>query len=124
MANRITVHKNLNLGLWSLTRAKGRNMTLRGLLLRHAESCVLANVQFIVQASGRDRVIRNRCREVHAWCVGELVDSVPHGLAPCPVTYNPYRSGTFTTRDGTPVTHARFVEFTESDGAVAYGVTL
>jgi hypothetical protein len=108
----VQVYKNLNRGDWSI-RAKGK-------VIGHASECVLANVTFHVSENGRQRVIRNRCREVHAWAIGELID----GTAPIgeriAVTYRPFEGGSFVRRDnGAPIAGAAFVHFTESDGAIA-----
>jgi hypothetical protein len=110
----VQVYKNLRRGDWSI-RAKGK-------VIGHASACVLANVTFHVSEAGRQRVIRNHCREVHAWGIGELIDGpAPQGER-VPITYRPFEGGSFVRRDnGLPITVAAFVHFTENDGAVAIG---
>jgi hypothetical protein len=111
---RVHVYKNLRRGDWSV-RANGK-------VIGHASNCVLANVTFHVSEAARQRVIRNHCREVHAWVIGDLVDG---GLAPAgeriPITYRPFDGGSFVRRDnGEPIFAAAFVHFTANDGAIAY----
>jgi uncharacterized protein YjiK len=115
----VAVYKNLNRGCWSIAEATATGN--RGKLIRHAESLVLANAQFIVKESARNRVCRTKSREVHAWIIGEIVESVPSGDG-IEVTYNPYRAPLFHRRDnGAAVLTAARVHFTESVGAMAYG---
>jgi len=117
---RVIVYKNLRRGDWSIAAASGRNGTGRGQVIDHLTSLILSDVTMIVQESGRQRVLSKRQREVHAWCVGEIVDTVPPGLTARELTYNPYRCGEFTTRDGKAIEHCAYVEFTESQGAIAH----
>jgi hypothetical protein len=109
---KVQVYKNLNRGDWSVRVA--------GKVIAHVPSITLANVSFHVSESGRKRVIANKCREVHAWAIGEIVASQPSGEAKA-ITYNPYRGGTFTERaSGAAVTSAAHVYFSVSEGAFAY----
>jgi hypothetical protein len=117
---RVIVYKNLRRGDWSIATATGRDGTGRGKVIGHAETVALAAVVFHVSESGRQRVIRAKAREVHAWAIGDIVDSVPPGLATREVTYNPYRCGAFHARDGAPIARADFVEFRADHVAVAY----
>lgn len=81
---------------------------------------VLADVIFRVRESARQKVIKRKCRQVHCWAVGTLASAALEG-ARTPITYNPYRAGTFTRRhDGGPVNACEFVHFTK-EGAVAVG---
>jgi hypothetical protein len=106
-----TVHKNLNRGCWTVKDTSKSKV-------RHVDSVALSGVSFVVQPAGRLRVLRERVRLVHAYAKGEPAEVLDtSGWAE--VTYNPYRAGTFTTRDGTPVLAADYVVFA-SDGK-AYG---
>jgi hypothetical protein len=109
---RVQVYKNLRRGDWSI-RANGK-------VIGHAAECILANVTFHVSEATRQRVIRNHCREVHAWAIGELInDLAPHGER-IAVTYRPFESGSFVRRDnGAPIAGAPFVHFTDNEGAIA-----
>ena len=95
-------------------------MRVAGKVIAHVPEITLTNVRFHVSESGRQRVIANKCREVHAWAIGEIVETKSTGNAQ-PITYNPYRSGSFTVREtGIPVTSAAFVHFTKDRGAISY----
>lgn len=78
---------------------------------KHLDHVVLNNVTFKVSESGRQRVLRDRCKNVHAYVRG-VVDS----SACCSderfvrVTYNPYKYSTFVRADDeTPVHKAQQV---------------
>jgi len=106
---RVQVYKNLIRGDWSVRR--------KGKVIAHVGECVLANVKFHVGESSRQRVIAKRCREVHAWATGDLVETAPQGKR-TPITYRPFDGATFIERDtGDPVHDAPFVHFT-ARGAV------
>lgn len=117
---RSLVYKNLNRGDWSLATPAGKSGTLRGKVYGHTDSVIITAPQFIVQESGRLRVIAKKCREVHAWIVGDIVDAsaIPCGMPGREITFNPYRAAEFHYRDnGEPVTAAQFIHFA-SDGTV------
>jgi hypothetical protein len=110
---KVLCHKNLNKGSWSVT--------VGGKVVAHMPEIVLADVTFRVREKARQQVIERKCRQVHCWAVGTLVDVAPHGVR-TPITYNPYRAGAFTRRsDGAPVDECEYVHFTKEEGAVAVG---
>jgi len=107
---RVCVYKNLHKSrtagrtVWSVAEATaGGNV---GKLLFHTDAVELTDCTFVVKETARRRVVARKCREVHAWVVGEIVNRRPVGkdeISGLVVSYNPYRAPTFTTRDGTPV---------------------
>jgi len=117
---RVIVYKNLRRGDWSIATVTGRDGTGRGKVLDHASSVMLANVTWHIQESGRLRVVRVGQREVHAWAIGDIVDAIPGGMSTREVTYNPYRCGQFTTRDGAPIARSAYVEFNANKLAIAH----
>jgi hypothetical protein len=107
------VHKNLNKGSWSIS--------VGGKVMAHVPELLLADVTFRVCERAWQQVIERKCRQVHCWTIGTLVDAAPEG-ARIPITYNPHRAATFTRRsDGAPGHGCEFVHSTEEDGAVAVG---
>lgn len=90
----------------------------RGLVIGHAAAVELADVTFAVSEAGRQRVLRDGRKNVHAFIRGTLVSSVPHGepvpaltydkaVAPT-VTYNPYKNDSFVKiADGSKITNAQ-----------------
>lgn len=90
---RVFVYYNLHRHLWSIKALEGPN---KGRVIGHSEQVCLLDCEFKVSEAGRQRVLRERRKNVHAGVVGRLAD------APCPqsgdttgVTYNPYRYATF-----------------------------
>jgi hypothetical protein len=107
---KVHVYWNIPRKCWSVRDAKSR------LVVHHSRAVTLRDVRFFVSEKGRQRVLRVRQRGVHAWAIGELVSlsdmsPVQSGI---PITYNPYRGGDFTTRDGIPVDAAGLVVFSGS----------
>ncbi|WP_018234229.1 hypothetical protein [Thioalkalivibrio thiocyanodenitrificans] len=111
---RVFVYKNLHKGCFSVKSLEGED---KGRVIAHARAVLLQDACFKVSEAGRQRVLKERRKNVHAGVVGQLslmvaLDEPPdRTLTPPPrcvlVTYNPYRYRTFVT-DGTeiPVQHA------------------
>jgi hypothetical protein len=113
----VSCYRNLRRRVWSIAEIRGRNGV--GRVIAHQRRVILADVSFVVKEPARQRVIRNRRREVHGWAMGDLAETVPAGRQ-VPITYNPSRAPTFTTRDEqTPIHASPFVRFTELNGAIA-----
>jgi len=109
----VRVFRNLERGCYSIMQ--------RGQVRASACEVLLRAVEFRVRESGRQRMIRERRRNVHAFAVGLLVDYV-HAAAPArlrplagpSVTYDPYRFPTFFQRDTlAPVVHVALAQFDE-----------
>jgi hypothetical protein len=66
-------------------------------LIGHAEDVYLHNVAFKVSEAGRQRVIKNKRKNVHAFIVGEITDGFKSlDLDPfLTVRYNPYEMDKF-----------------------------
>ncbi len=82
-----------------------------GLVIGHTNRVVLTDAEFRVSQAGRQRVIRERKKNVHAYVIGTLkafdemfyqtsVNNVAH--------YNPYETETFQV-DGQPIFHSEQV---------------
>lgn len=110
IGQKVRVHKNLHRGDWSIT--------VRGRVVAHVASICLADVTFKIRETARLQVIERRCRQVHAWCEG-VVCALPQGDR-TPITYNPYRCGSFTTRNGKPLAHCEIVHMTTDRGSSPY----
>jgi hypothetical protein len=95
IGQRVRVHFNLHTYLWSVTAMDGPD---RGRVIAHQSECALIRCKFIVSEAGRQRVLRNRCRLVHAWVEG-FVTPLDEPLDAAEFSYNPYRDSTFTRRD-------------------------
>lgn len=91
----VRIYRNLNNGRMSI-QAK---VNCRWLVVGHVTDCVLQNVQFSISESGRQRVIREATKNVHAWGQGILVAEFDDSVAcPVPLAYNPYENSTFVQR--------------------------
>lgn len=112
---RVHVHKNLHLGLWSVTHA--------GKVVAHVERVALEGATCRVQPGGQAAVRRSGVRSVHAYVVGVLVDPAAAtravaGLRPTArlrrFSYNPHRDDTFVdVASGEPVLGAEQMVFDE-----------
>lgn len=70
-------------------------------VIAHVERAVIRDAHFWVSEAGRQRVLREQCKNVHAkirglWCGPTEVD-VSHLVRE--VTYNPYKYKTFVYKD-------------------------
>lgn len=66
----VEVYQNLNKGLWSI-RAK---IDGKWKVVGHVDHLTLQPTKFTVRKSGRERVLREKQKNVHAWIRGYLVD--------------------------------------------------
>lgn len=115
---KVFVYFNLHKKVWSVKALEGRN---KGRVIAHADKVLLRDVTFKVSEAGRQRVIREGRKNVHAGAVGtleaftgELKNNMPwwhqvwgsedhayakyarnHGVQ---VSYNPYLCGSFFHR--------------------------
>lgn len=118
---RVFVYFNLHRKVWSIKALDGEH---RGRVVAHATYVQLRDVTCKVSEAGRQRVIREQRKNVHAGLVGELryfdgtqrVRQLPtFAFEPTQnadgsegawfgITYNPYKAGTFVERaTGNPV---------------------
>lgn len=109
---KVFVYWNLHKHCWSIKALEGPD---KGRVIAHAASWSVDRPIFKVSEAGRQRVLREQRKNVHAGVVGTLVDwrrvggfghlDVPSNSRP--ITYNPYKGPTFVTKDlGLPVNFA------------------
>jgi hypothetical protein len=85
---KVDVYKNLHLDLFSVKARQGKK---RGRVISHEFSIVLEDVEFIVRESGRQKVIKEKRKNVHAFARGTVKKSQKinkNGLER--ISYNPY----------------------------------
>jgi hypothetical protein len=82
------------------------NIMQNGKIKASAKQIWLKDVEFLVRESGRQRMLRERRKNIHAYVVGELLDFVhPEDaktlarLEGRNATYNPYRFSSFVDRE-------------------------
>lgn len=96
---------------WNL-HAKRWSVRQRGLVVGHAEFLVLDDVEWRVQPKGRERVLRQKKKNVHAYACGMLTDGWLAGLGWERAHYNPYKAATFMAGDpGTPLYRSKVATF-------------
>lgn len=110
---KVFVYFNLHRKVWSVKALSGPQ---RGRVIAHVRSIALTDCAFRVSEAGRQRVLRERRKNVHAGVVGRLqewhaapVSIQSEGIR---VTYNPYVGPHFTeceTDRRLPVSSARRV---------------
>ena len=89
----------------------------RGRVIKHSKSVILRDASFRVQPAGRERVLREKRKNVHAYVSGELMEDFwftePSSRIfkkKQVVTYNPYKYKTFVEEStGEPVKEAEHV---------------
>jgi len=92
---RVEVYWNLHKDCWSVRKPNGR-------VLYHMEVIYLQDVKWVVQPAGKERVVREKRKNVHAFARGWLstYPELPKNLGPeHGVTYNPYKYNTFVDVD-------------------------
>ena len=111
---KVSVYRNLHNGLISIKSASS------GLVLGHAKSVDISGADFIVNEAGRQRVLRDKQKNVHAYVKGLLLNTIgfmPYkgrSLQRCTalgaldtihkvtvVSYNPYKAPHFVIKGTT-----------------------
>lgn len=120
---RVFVYFNLHRKCWSIKALEGSQ---RGRVVAHAKRVNLADATFKVSEAGRQRVLLEKRKNVHAGVVGHWDGhcdaSAPTWptVEPVGVTYNPYQAATFVRRDNRePVRKAQAVHLADR-AALAY----
>jgi len=111
----VDVYKNLHKNTWSIRDRQ------TGKVVEHSDVVHLVDAKFVVQPAGRQRVLRTRQKNIHAFVRGTLHCFLPNvqqghpfvGLAlanPKQVVYNPYESDKFRFKEiEIPVAYAKSV---------------
>lgn len=116
---KVEVYKNLHTGLWSIRQ--------EGIVRCHTKMATLRDAEFIVGPKGRQRVLREKRKNVHAFVRGFLVSpkvfSTFRGWMR--VRYNPYVSDVFFLENKDAVERACAVDMmaNEENEVLAWGLT-
>ncbi len=102
MHTRVKVYRNITKQCYSVMRD--------GHVVAHVDSIVLKNVEFRVSQAGRERVLRERRKNVHAFIVGQVSmdEALDKGTR---ISYNPYVAPSFMEA-GQPIHAAAVVHLT------------
>lgn len=93
IGTRVRVYRNLRNGLMSVQAY----ISKKWLVVGHVESLLLYDAEFKVSEAGRQRVIEQKRKNVHAFVYGELADINTDVVLPTKAFYNPYKYKTFVT---------------------------
>ena len=108
---RVEVYKNLHTGTWSVRQCS------TGLVIDHPTSAIISGAEFVVQPSGRDRVLRERVKNVHAFVRGVITqEATPQDslLLLEEITYNPYKMSSFMVKSNEQkIVHSDYVVLNE-----------
>lgn len=96
LGQKVRVYRNLINGLISVQHSiKGRGWILSG----HCDNCVISEVSLQVSEAGRQRVLNDKKRNVHAYAAGRLISREPKDIyvptKAIKIGYNPYKHGFF-----------------------------
>ena len=110
---RVQVYYNLH--------KKCLSIRYKGKVIEHAREVTLTDARFHVQPAGRERVLREKKKNVHAYVSGKLKESFWFTQAPAYVwtakqriTYNPYKHKSFVDKKTLkPITSAQVVHISD-----------
>lgn len=114
---KVFVYFNLHRKLFSIKALEG---DMKGRVIAHRQAVLLNDATFKVSEAGRQRVIRDQRKNVHAGVSGTWFDDhfafssvIINGSA---IMYNPYKYSTFVHLYGEhPITSARLVALNVSE---------
>ena len=117
---KVFVYFNLHRKLFSIKALEGN---MKGRVIAHRQSVLLSDATFKVSEAGRQRVIREQRKNVHAGVSGSWYGDDVDGKATAFITingsaimYNPYKYSTFVHLYGEhPITSARNVALNVSE---------
>jgi|TARA_R110000765_G_C18755982_1_gene588471 hypothetical protein len=104
---KVEVYRNLHKQCWSVRS----NET--GRVIDHVRNIHLKDATLVVRPSGREKVLRERKKNVHAFVRGEITNVGGVSLTIDEVVYNPYKNTTFIEKvSGEPIHYADDVYLT------------
>lgn len=98
VGQRVMVYFNLHKKTFSIQKS--------GLVLLHADYVKLRNVEFRVRKGGKEKVRKEKSKNVHAFVIGDIVEYCEYPCSDIPtnvdgdvVTYNPYKYDSFVLKN-------------------------
>jgi hypothetical protein len=90
---KVFVYFNLHKKVWSVRH--------KGIVIAHLTHLTLSNVEYRVSQAGRQRVLTEKKKNVHAGVYGTITSLTDiTTIATAKVTYNPYKYSSFVTAKG------------------------
>jgi len=78
-------------------------------VVRHAQQVILTDAEFKVSEAGRQRVLKEQRKNVHAVVLGNEIQTDQLEFIGTHVYYNPYRAATFVDEGGAPIHNSKLV---------------
>ena len=78
---RVYVYRNLHKNCWSVRQ--------EGIIVAHTDKITLKDARFLVSPAGRNKVIKEQRKNVHAGVSGYVVDKIPPCRHEIDLIYNP-----------------------------------
>lgn len=98
IGKKVMVHYNLHKHTFSITH--------KGLVISHADYVKLNDVEFRVRQGGREKVVKEKRKNVHAFVIGALIEYCKYPCESLPsepnnhiVTYDPYKYNSYVMKD-------------------------
>lgn len=107
---KVFVYWNLHKNLWSVKALEGES---KGLVIDRTTKITLKNCEFKVSEKSRQRVIKEKCKNIHAGVVGYITDETISEFN-SNITYNPYKYSSFVNKENLePVFNSKFAVLNE-----------
>jgi hypothetical protein len=108
----VRVYKNLHTGTLSMqTYIKGKGWRVHS----HPMRVMLKDAKFLVYEAGRQRVLKEKRKNVHAYIQGTLQTKSPKKY-PNRARYNPYKYSTWVGLGGEELTECSYISISSSSG--------
>ena len=106
-SRKVFVYKNLHKDCWSVKQD--------GLVKAHADKLEMWDCSFRVNQKGREKVLKEKRKNVHAGILGRVDDIGGTIMIGTEVTYNPYKYNSFVDKNTeSPVYYSGFVTLTHN----------
>lgn len=92
LGKKVRVYFNLHKKTFSVQDRK------TGLVILHTDKIFLTDVKYNVRQGGREKVLREKKKNVHAFIEGTICDGKSVKMPLDAVTYNPYKYDSFVIR--------------------------
>ena len=104
--DKVYIYFNLHKKMFSVKNLK------TGLVIAHVNNICLREATFKVSEQGRQRVVKERVKNVHAGVTGYIIQEIPSQVPMRKARYNPYSVSTFIDKESSePVFNAEIVIF-------------
>lgn len=106
-SRKVFVYKNLHKDCWSVKQD--------GLVKAHADKLEMWDCSFRVNQKGREKVLKEKRKNVHAGILGRVDDIGGTIMVGTEVTYNPYKYNSFVDKNTeSPVYYSGFATLTHN----------